>query len=184
MGKRLELTGQRFERLTVIEFSHVDERGKACWLCVCDCGKEIITLGSTLKDGHTKSCGCLQKQRLKEALEKRKLPEGVAARNEIIRQHKRNARIRNLEQALTDEQIIAIHKENCHYCDVPPSTICLTPSLNGSYTYNGIDRIDNTKGYTMDNSVSSCKNCNLAKQSLSYDEFLDLIKQIHSHLKL
>lgn len=178
--KRLELTGQKFGRLTVIKFSHMDKYVNTCWLCKCDCGKETTVINTNLKSGHTKSCGCLQK----ENDEKRRLPKGIAACNWVIRNHKGGAKKRNLEQALTDEQIMTIHKENCHYCGAPPSNICSHPEYNGSYTYNGIDRINSDLGYTINNVVSCCKNCNLAKQSLSYDEFLDLIKRIHSHLQL
>ena len=43
---------------------------------------------------------------------------------------------------------------------------------NGSYTYNGIDRLDNSLGYTLDNVVASCWDCNRAKQDLTVGDFL------------
>ena len=52
----IDLTGKRFERLTVLEYA-----GKEKWKCKCDCGNEIITSGSGLRYGHTKSCGCYRK---------------------------------------------------------------------------------------------------------------------------
>lgn len=61
MPKFNDLTGMRFGRLTVIE--RVENRGNyAMWRCRCDCGGETITRTSSLKNGHTKSCGCRQKQ--------------------------------------------------------------------------------------------------------------------------
>lgn len=54
----LELTGKRFERLTVIERAGPDSRGAICWHCRCDCGKERSFRGSDLKRGFIKSCGC------------------------------------------------------------------------------------------------------------------------------
>lgn len=178
--KRLELTGQKFGRLTVIKFSHINKSKNTCWLCKCRCGKETIVRGYSLKYGDTKSCGCLKK----EFYEKHRLPKGIAARNDVIYAHKNRAKQKNLEQALTDEQIIALHKENCHYCGVPPSNILFPLNYNGSYTYSGIDRVDSNKGYTIDNVVSCCIDCNRAKNDLTYDEFSDLIKRIHSHLNL
>ena len=179
MGRpRVELTGKKFERLTVIKLSHIDGRRQRYWLCKCDCGNEKIIRGASLQNGATRSCGCLRKET------NRRLSEGIAARNVVIRGHKTNAKIRNLEQALTDEQIIAIHKENCHYCGVPPSTTRFHPNCTGSYTHNGIDRVDNNKGYTIDNVVSCCKICNYAKREMSYDEFINWLKRVHSHLKL
>lgn len=178
--KRLDLIGQKFGRLTVIEFSHTDGE-KSYWLCKCNCGNETIVIGNNLKRGTTNSCGCLKKELIRQRIA---LPEGVAARNKVIHNHKMEAKRRNLEQVLTDEQIIALHKDNCHYCGAPPSNTYFPVTANGPYIYNGIDRINNTKGYTLANVVSCCKYCNKAKNDQSYDEFLDRIKRIHSHLKL
>lgn len=183
---RLDLTGQKFGRLKVIEFFHINRGGKACWLCKCNCGNEKIIQSDSLKRGNTKSCGCLQKETLKKIqkrmVDNRRFPEGLAARNRVIRTHKINAKKSGIEQALTDDQIIAIHKENCHYCGTSPSNVCSTRT--GLYTYNGIDRVDNKKGYTIDNVVSCCWDCNRDKGKLSYKEFLNRIKRIHSHLNL
>ena len=62
MGRKFtDLTGQKFNRLKVIEYSHTNKHG-AYWKCLCDCGKEIIVLGSYLRNGDTKSCGCLKRE--------------------------------------------------------------------------------------------------------------------------
>lgn len=173
MSKRLELIGQRFERLIVIGFSHINKWENVCWLCKCDCGKHIIVIGYSLRNGHTRSCGCLWKENLEKEQGKLRLPKGISARNAILRQHTIVAKRRNLEHALTDEQIIALHKENCHYCDAPPSNIYSHPDYNGSYTYTGIDRVDNSKGYTIDNVAPCCFKCNNRKRTKTYDEFLE-----------
>lgn len=65
MGKFVDLTGQKFGRLTVIK--RVENKGRnACWLCKCECGNEKIIRGDSLKSGHTMSCGCLQSEKIKE----------------------------------------------------------------------------------------------------------------------
>lgn len=61
MTKILDLIGQKFGRLTVIEFNSIKNRA-SYWKCKCDCGTEIITSGNNLRTGHTKSCGCIQKE--------------------------------------------------------------------------------------------------------------------------
>lgn len=66
MENRLDLVGKKFGRLTVIKFDSKDKRGKLKWLCRCDCGKEKVVLGSRLKDGNTKSCGCLRIEKVKQ----------------------------------------------------------------------------------------------------------------------
>lgn len=68
MGKFEDLTGQKFDRLTVIARAenHVQPCGSQYvqWFCKCECGKEVIVSASNLKKGHTKSCGCLQKEKV------------------------------------------------------------------------------------------------------------------------
>lgn len=66
-GKLIDLTGQRFGRLTVIERAENTNQGQATWLCRCDCGNVIKTRGSSLRRGATISCGCYQRQRASEA---------------------------------------------------------------------------------------------------------------------
>ncbi len=63
---RLNLIGQKYERLTVVSFAGKDKSRASRWLCRCDCGNERIVEGSYLKRGHTKSCGCLQRQLVAE----------------------------------------------------------------------------------------------------------------------
>lgn len=56
---RIDLTGQRFGRLTVISPT-VAEDGAAAWLCQCDCGNKVIYKARALRQSKTKSCGCLK----------------------------------------------------------------------------------------------------------------------------
>lgn len=55
MGKKLDLTGQRFGRLVAI--GCVDRLG---WRCLCECGHEVVTKTDCLRRGYTRSCGCLR----------------------------------------------------------------------------------------------------------------------------
>lgn len=55
----LDLTGAKFGRLTAVKTA-IREHGKHTkWLCVCECGKETLVTVQRLRDGSTKSCGCL-----------------------------------------------------------------------------------------------------------------------------
>ena len=56
--KRIDLTGQRFGRLTVIRYDHSEHDG-AHWLCKCDCGNEKVAAGYSLRSGRTRSSVCL-----------------------------------------------------------------------------------------------------------------------------
>ena len=55
----LNITGQRYGKLTALQFEGRNRHGKACWLCRCDCGKQKVVLLGSLMSGRTKSCGCL-----------------------------------------------------------------------------------------------------------------------------
>lgn len=59
MGRLIDLTGQRFGRLTVVSRAENDKNKNPRWLCRCDCGHQTIVLGHLLRNGNTQSCGCL-----------------------------------------------------------------------------------------------------------------------------
>jgi hypothetical protein len=62
--KFLDLTGQRFGRLLVVERDENDENDKVVWKCQCDCGTITFVRTSSLREGTTKSCGCLHREYL------------------------------------------------------------------------------------------------------------------------
>jgi len=168
-----DLTGQKFGRLTVIK--RVGTRsGDTAWLCGCDCGKEITTLGGNLCSGNTKSCGCLHREIVS-------LPLGVAAFHKIVYSMKSNARKRNLKWYLTEEQVACLTKQPCYYCGAEPSQVCGDEKMNGAYIYNGLDRVDNEEGYTIDNVVPCCGACNWAKRSMTSNEFASWIVDVYKH---
>lgn len=61
---RLNLTGNRFGRLVVVQFDHMHRRSTkhidSMWECRCDCGATVVRRGSLLREGKTQSCGCLK----------------------------------------------------------------------------------------------------------------------------
>lgn len=61
--KKLNIVGEKFNKLTVLaEFYERTKTGKVQFICLCECGNKIVTVGSKLVNGHTKSCNCLQKE--------------------------------------------------------------------------------------------------------------------------
>lgn len=63
MGRKIDLTGKVFGKLTVIS-EHPDRtpQGSVQWVCQCECGNSTIVSGDNLRRNHTLSCGCLQKE--------------------------------------------------------------------------------------------------------------------------
>ena len=66
MGKLIDLTGQRFGRLVVVEQVGRDKNGSVLWCCQCDCGNKAISIGADLRRGHTQSCGCFHSDKVGE----------------------------------------------------------------------------------------------------------------------
>ena len=62
MGKFIDLTGQTFGRLTVLQRAGKAKDGHIRWLCRCSCGNEVVVSSRNLKHGYTQSCGCLYRE--------------------------------------------------------------------------------------------------------------------------
>lgn len=63
MGKFIDLSDQTFSRLTVISKADIKKGRGVKWICKCSCGNEAIVGSYRLTTGHTRSCGCYQKEK-------------------------------------------------------------------------------------------------------------------------
>lgn len=61
MGKRCDLTGQRFGKLTAVERTGDTQEGYFVWRCQCDCGQEVLVNSKRLMRGTVTDCGCVPK---------------------------------------------------------------------------------------------------------------------------
>lgn len=179
-GKGYEnFIGKRFTKLVVLEdVGHFI--GHRHFRCVCDCGKIIIVDGTKLKDGHTKSCGCIRRGLPNLKIRKE---YGKSSLNKLIASYIRNAKIKGLSFNLTEYDMISLFQGNCFYCRNPPSGIISSKTAYGEYIYNGIDRLDNDIGYVKENVVSCCKECNYRKGSQNYKSFLEWINRVYENKK-
>lgn len=177
------LVGKKFNDRTVLEYKGVTKSkgGKSFsnWLCQCDCGHKQIVRVDTLQ--RSKTCQkCANKERGKGM----RLPKGESAFNSLYsNNYQTRAKKYNIYFDLTKEQFRKLTSSNCFYCGAKPSQISHQPNQNGFYIYNGVDRVNNDNGYTFDNCVSCCKNCNYMKKAKSFDEFLQSIKNIYTTMK-
>ena len=62
MSKLIDITGKKYNMLTVISFYDIQDK-KSRWLCECDCGNKKVLFAKDIKNGNTKSCGCLLHQK-------------------------------------------------------------------------------------------------------------------------
>ena len=134
--------------------------------------------------GNIKSCGCLHEETLREfatiagkiSAEKRR----VSAGRKLYVAYKWEAANDGREFSLTVEDFERISQKNCYYCGSLPEPR-LMQRLTPTHC-NGLDRVDNKKGYTLDNVVPCCAACNRFKSSTDYDTFITRIRKIYEHL--
>lgn len=176
---RINITGKKYNNLTVLEFHHTDKYRTSYWLCSCDCGNKVIVRKNNIENNTTKSCGCYKKKIQRERLTKE---DGYAQMIQAYCTFKNNAKKRKLDVAISFEEWKLIGKESCYYCGSPPSNIRQSKHNSGDYTYNGIDRKDNNLGYTIENSLPCCCICNHAKSNMTYKDFINWIKRLTSKL--
>lgn len=178
----IEMTGKRCGRLIVLERASNNKGGSARWLCLCDCGKHTVVEGGKLRNSEIVSCGCYHLERIGLTNSFTRKEFGEACFNRVYRQYKRDSRRRNYEFSLDKIIFKKLTTSNCFYCGVEPRQISRKKSAYGDYIYNGIDRIDSSKGYTIDNVVPCCSICNTAKMSRTQEDFINWIKKAYEHL--
>lgn len=162
--------GTRFGRLVVLGLS--DNLGPyhnaGAHLVKCDCGNTKSIITTQLIDGHTKSCGCLGLESSQKFLD-----SATAGMHSVFYDYQRHAFQRHLEFNLSEEQFIDLTSMPCYYCGKAPSSFRKSlRKSGGGFVYNGIDRIHNKLGYTVDNTISCCEFCNKMKMDHTQEEFI------------
>ena len=185
----IDLTGKRFGKLQVIkQISERGNRGQIRWECLCDCGNKHITSGESIRSGKSKSCGCLRKEAPPNKIKDRKLAMWKQLYNSTV--IKRNKKW-GIKGDLSLDDFIFFSKEPCYYCGLENSNLAQDRRgwnknkqiSDTKLKFNGIDRIDSSKGYWSDNVVTCCKYCNTAKNTMSEKDFYKFIQRIYGHIK-
>lgn len=190
-AKQLDLIGMRYNMLMVVKKLPSKVCGdkskyykKRMWLCKCDCGNMTEANTGSLTCDKKKSCGCLTSTKSAEnSIKSRyKIVKQDAGYRSIYSSYKLNAKSRKFDFNIDFDYAVSIMKSDCHYCGIEPSNTYMKSYYNA--TYNGIDRVDNTKGYEMDNIVSCCKMCNIAKNNNTEEYFLQWVKRLSEYQRL
>jgi hypothetical protein len=175
----LPLIGKQLNRWKVL--SQSDRKGGSQYvLCKCECGTEREVTVSSLLDSSSKSCGCLRNDSVRL---RRSLPDGVAGFNRLYKRYKAGAESRHLSFVLSEDVFKSLVESPCHYCGESETLVSFGNRDKSPYLHNGIDRVDNTQGYTLENSVPCCSICNGMKSVLGYEQFVFKVSQIHNNLK-
>lgn len=179
--QRIDLHDKIINRLTAIEFSHI-EKGKSWWHFQCSCGNKLITIGANVTVNRVKSCGCANTDGIKMSTYYKTIPI-VDPEYSVLKQYQKNANNRNLEFLLTNDEFIRLISSNCHYCGSEPSNHFKKKYRKRELFYNGIDRFDNSIGYSVENCRTCCKICNWAKGTMGGKEFLSYIDKLVHYRK-
>jgi hypothetical protein len=110
-----------------------------------------------------------------------KKPKYTAFLSSVYSEYKRRAKKKQVDFLLDLDTFEILIKDNCYYCGDAPANIGRTwhnKRFNGIFLYNGIDRLDNNRGYEENNVVSCCKLCNTMKFTLTLNEFRVRIRKI------
>lgn len=175
--KKIDRSGEVVSGWLLLE--RIEPATSVTYRCVCpSCKKEY----TRVLQGIRKSVYCSRCWHSNNSGYK-KHAEGHASRNALLFNYKTAARNRGYSFELSADQAFVLFKGDCYYCGVPPCRVHIRPCNNGNYTYNGIDRMDNSKGYTPENSVSCCGDCNVGKLTMSAEAFIELAHRVAVHHK-
>lgn len=171
--------GTQINHLKIIKIidNHNGKRNRPFYEVLCICGLTVTRRADSIIRGGVKSCGCLTKEMSRQG---HILPNNQAAINKFYKSYKGGAKKRRLEFNLSIKDFEILIFKNCHYCGTKPLTSKMKRSKTEYYTLirNGIDRTDSKEGYSIDNCVPCCPQCNYAKSDLSLEKFKIWIAQI------
>lgn len=176
----MEIIGKIYGGLKVLKARESDRHGQSRWLCRCICGKEIIVLGNSLRNGNTKTCGC-----------SRKICGPKNATTHGLRHTKgyylwtgakRRAKQKGLDFNITIEFVIGLF-ENTKVCPICKKQLKCGKDSRPALSSPTLDRLIPEKGYTSNNVYILCYRCNRLKDngtSLEHRRIADWIdEKIH-----
>lgn len=186
MAKELKplYAGQKFGRLTIIgkDTEKSVEKLKPYYFVKCDCGSPIKSvMKSTLMDKRhpLQSCGCLVKEKAGY------VEDRALALKKLIYGKTKDRHIKDLKcdenGFINFDDYVKKIDEPCYYCGVVKDSFLKDRKTGFLLYYNGLDRIDSSKGYTNENTVPACKWCNISKSQMTTTEFKEFIIRLHNH---
>jgi hypothetical protein len=187
MPPLVDLRGVKFGRLRAVY--KIDSK----WYCECDCGRNKIIEGSSLRGGRSNSCGCGHKKVISK-------PPGKTGFRLLFMRYTNNAKSRGFDFPFTEEEFKNIITQECFYCGEKPrpfNAYCRkgekVARIKGRYdqwyvdrswiNVNGIDRMDSNLPYSIENCVPCCVECNISKMRKSTFEFINHAIKIANYQK-
>lgn len=146
------------------------------WDCRCTCGNHIRAFGRRLRKGLTTSCGCQKRHKTRNH-------PILSALRQKYRVYRSSAAARNLEFNLPFLYFASLVVRPCFYCGGPPRQEIRfrskKPTESADVRTNGLDRLENSRGYLMHNVVPSCWRCNSSKGVMSFRDFMQFVASVY-----
>lgn len=177
-----EIIGEKINKLIVLEETvniNCKRKGVEHYKCLCECGKECIVRRDRLLSKKAICCGCWRDNVNRK---KKYSPKEATA-------------IRVWQCRYDDgpfELFYKLSQQDCFYCGANPSNYqngaiydkkaSKYKIENGGFIYNGMDRIDSTKGHIEGNVVPCCKYCNYAKGNMTIEQFVEWLEKLYNNL--
>lgn len=173
--------------LEIISFAYYETKNnkkRRIYNIKCKCGNVVQRVSDIVNV--QKSCGCLLKIYQKEEFGKiaKSRTNDKSQINRLISDYRNRSKLKNLQFELNIEEFEKFILDNCFYCGTKPLKNISNRKnfknheFNKELIYNGIDRIDSSNGYTLNNVVTCCYICNYAKRNLKINEFYQWLDNI------
>lgn len=178
--------GFKFQDWTIVDKLEKDNirnwAPRKYWVLQCKCGSFRKVLNSDitnyLETGTHKNLGpCCRK--CKDAKYWKEMSI-IDAYKSIYTDYKAQAIRRDLSFELSKAEAFKLFTSNCYYCGSEPNNVkTIRRGPIKKYNYQGIDRLDPLKNYTIDNVVPCCSICNYAKRDMSEERFYQFIDKVY-----
>lgn len=171
----INMVGEVHGKLTVLEKVLNPDNTAAKWLCQCECGKQVEVVRSSLVVGLTTSCGCVKFSSMWKG---HGMLSGVYW-NRIVK----GAVGRDLPIHISIVDAWNLFVQQDGRCAISGVKI----NMETDYTRNhalhtaSLDRINNSKGYALDNIQWVHKVINIMKRTMDQDEFIEWCKKVAEH---
>lgn len=179
-----EFIGKVFNNSKVLKFSH--KIGNKLYLILecLNCEEEFIKRSDRIENCRIKCPHCKWNP---IPLSERTTSTPESFYKSYYNNYKKQALNRGLEFEINYELFKVLILEECAYCGKPPTESLYSKSKNKSNLpsiHNGIDREDNNRGYTIDNTLPCCTKCNMMKKTLTFNDFTGHVGKIYERLYL
>ena len=187
--KAEQFVGKRFCRLLVVKQAPSRDK-RTRWWCLCDCGVQKEMSSKNLLNGHTRSCGCLQREKVRANKCRKGLrPSNWKGIGDMSSSHWKRicwcARVRGLEISITHQYCVDLFQAQQGKCALSGQQIKFTDIGDETRSTGtaSLDRIDSSKGYIPGNVQWVDKRIQRMKSNFPQNEFIELCRMVSDFQK-